>query len=219
MRYTRRLTMKLTTILLAGLFTLGSTITLAERHHDHGKHRDHHKHGPSCSHTVRVNHRVIHQYQSVESSSYRGADYETNYARVISVEPVYRYVSQPVRDNSCIDYDRGRSGYSSHTATVLGAVIGGALGHRIGDSHGDPKVAAVAGGLLGASFGRDIDQRAAYSRGLRVEGPCRVGSHIESRRELVEYKVTYSYNGQVNYARMDYDPGEWVKLDVSYSPA
>ena len=77
----------------------------------------------------------------------------------------------------------------------------------------------MAGGLLGASVGRDIDRRASYNRGLRVEGPCRVGSHVESRRELVEYKVTYRYNGRVHHARMDHDPGEWVKLDVNVSPA
>ena len=211
--------MKLTTVLIAGVFTLGSTFTLADRHHNNGKHWGHHKHGPSCMHTQVVRERVIREYRHTDSTGYGDEGYASNYARVVSVEPVYRYVREPVRDHSCLQYDRSRSNYSSHTATVLGAVIGGALGHRIGDSHGDPKVAAVAGGLLGASVGRDIDQRASYYRGVRVEGPCRVSSHSESRRELVEYKVAYRYNGQVHYTRMDYDPGEWVKLDVSYSPA
>jgi uncharacterized protein YcfJ len=211
--------MKLTTVLIAGMFTFGSTFTLADSHHSNGKHRGHHKHGPSCTHRQVVRERVIHEYRYTESRAYRDDGYDSNYARVVSVEPVYRYVREPVRDHSCVEYDRGRSNYSSHTATVLGAVIGGALGHRIGDSHGDPKVAAVAGGLLGASFGRDIDQRANDYRGVRVEGPCRVSSHSETRRELVEYKVAYRYNGQVHYASMDYDPGEWVQLDVSYTPA
>ena len=211
--------MKLTTVLIAGVFTLGSTLTLADRHHNNGKHWGHHKHGSSCTHTQVVRERVIHEYRHTDSRDYRDDAYESNYARVLSVEPVYRNVREPVSDHSCLEYDRSGSNYSSHTATVLGAVIGGALGHRIGDSHGDPKVAAVAGGLLGASVGRDIDQRASYYRGVRVEGPCRVNSHTESRRELVEYKVAYRYNGQVHYARMDYDPGEWVQLDVSYTPA
>ena len=211
--------MKLTTVLIAGVFTLGSTFTLADRHHNNGKHWGHHKHGPSCSHRQVEREHAVQKHQHSGSSGYRKDGYKANYARVVSVEPVYRYTREPVRDHSCLEYDRGRSSYSSHTATVLGAVIGGALGHRIGDSHGDPKAAAVAGVLLGASVGRDVDQRASYYRGVQVEGPCRVSSHNKSRRELVEYKVAYRYNGQIHYARMDYDPGEWVKLDVSYSPA
>jgi uncharacterized protein YcfJ len=72
---------------------------------------------------------------------------------------------------------------------------------------------------LGASLGRDFDRRASYNRGLRVEGPCRVTHREETRRQLVEYKVSYRYNGEVHLARMDYDPGEWVKLDVNITPA
>ncbi len=215
--------MKLTTALLVGVFALGSTFALAGGGHGHGKHLGHghhkHKHSANFSHKLRAHHRGVHQYPQPVVRRHRGDSYETIYARVISAKPVYRYFSEPVRDHSCLQYDRSRRNYSSHTATILGAVIGGAVGHRVGDSHGDPQIAAVAGGLLGASVGRDIDQRASYNRGLRVEGPCRSGNPIENRRELLEYKVTYSYNGQIHYTRMEYDPGEWVKLGVSYTPA
>jgi uncharacterized protein YcfJ len=198
--------MKLTTVLIFGVFTLGSTYALADHRHDHGyKHRGYGHHKTAQRHTA--------------EAAYRKHYPQEHYARVVNVEPVYRYYQQPVSDHSCVQYDQGRAGYNSHTATVLGAVIGGALGHRIGDSHGDPKVAAVAGGLLGASIGRDMDRRVSYNRGLRVEGPCRVGHREETRRQLVEYKVSYRYNGQVHLARMDYDPGEWVKLDVNVKPA
>ena len=198
--------MKLTTVLIFGVFTLGSTYALADHRHDHGyKHRGHGHHKTAQHHAA----------EPAYSKHYA----REHYGRVVNVEPVYRYYQQPVSDHSCVQYDRGRAGYNSHTATVLGAVIGGALGHRIGDSHGDPKVAAVAGGLLGASIGRDMDRRVSYNRGLRVEGPCRVSHRQETRRQLVEYKVSYRYNGQVHLARMDYDPGEWVNLDVNVKPA
>ena len=213
--------MKLTTVLIAGVFALGSSVTLADHGKRNGWHKGHHKHSAHCTHEVRHHRVVIHEYRQPVSRGYRerDRDYRDNYAEVVSVEPVYRYYSEPVQDHSCVQYDDRRAGHNSHTATVLGAVIGGALGHRIGDSHGDPKVAAVAGGLLGASVGRDIDQRARYNRGLLVEGPCRVSNHMETRRELVEYKVAYRYNGRLHYTRMDYDPGEWIKLDVTYTPA
>ena len=197
--------MKLTAILMFGVFTLGSNYSLADHRHDVGCQHPHRDHG-------RAQHKRVQHHNSHSREQDR-------YARVLDVEPVYRYHREPVRDHSCTRYEPGRSRYNSYTATVLGAVIGGALGHRIGDSHGDPTAAAVAGGLLGASVGRDVGHRVNDNRDLRAEGPCRVKHRQETRRQLVEYKVRYRYNGQVHLARMDYDPGEWVKLDVNVTPA
>jgi uncharacterized protein YcfJ len=175
--------MKLTTVVILGLFTMASTQALADhRHHD-----KHYRNQP--------------------------------YGKVVHVEPVYRSYTRPVRDTSCLRRDPERVQFVSYTGMVLGAVVGGALGHRIGDAHGDPGVAAIAGGLLGASIGRTIDHNISYNQGLRVTGPCRVRHQQETVRELVEYKVSYRYNGRVYHARMDHDPGEWVKLDVDISPA
>ena len=199
--------MKLTTVLIFGVFTLSSACTLADHRDEHGyKHR-------GRAHHKQVEHR---RYQAPKRRDHKA---DASYARVIEVQPVYRYYSEPVRDHSCVQYEQGRSSYNSYTGTVLGAVIGGALGHRIGDAHGDPTAAAVAGGLLGASLGRDMDRRARDNRGLRVQGPCQVSHREETRRQLVEYKVSYRYNGRVRLARMDYDPGQWVKLDVNVTPA
>ena len=141
------------------------------------------------------------------------------YGRVIYVEPVYRSYKKPRKHNSCIEYDHSIPVQTSYTGTILGAVIGGALGHSIGDAHGDPGAAAIAGGLIGASFGRGIDRHNSYNRHMLVTGPCRSDRRYKRVREVVEYKVTYRYNGRVHKARLDYDPGEWVKLNVKVSPA
>ena len=150
-------------------------------------------------------------------------DKKGDYGRVIHVEPIYRSYTVSRNDHSCIQYDRSIPVQTSYTGTILGAVIGGALGHSIGDAHGDPGAAAIAGGLIGASFGRSVDQRSSYNRQMLVTGPCRSDHHSAHRRktvrELVEYKVTYRYNGRIHKARMDYDPGKWVKLNVDISPA
>ncbi|MEP5763173.1 MAG: glycine zipper 2TM domain-containing protein [Halieaceae bacterium] len=146
-------------------------------------------------------------------------DRDDNYGRVIEVEPVYRSYSRPINDSSCLRIDRAVPVRTSYTGTILGAVIGSALGHRIGDAHGDADAAAIAGGVLGASLGHNIDRRASYNQQLRVAGPCRVKQRHETVRELVEYKVTYRYNGKVHHARMNHDPGKWVKLNVDVSPA
>lgn len=153
------------------------------------------------------------------ASHYECDRYGSNVARVVSVKPVYRSYSRPVSDHSCLREQGYRGASVNYTGPILGAVIGGALGHRIGDAHGDPQVAAVAGGLLGASIGHTIGRNVAYNRSVTVDGPCRVREHNEQVRELVEYRVGYRYNGEVHYASMDYDPGQWVKLDVNVTPA
>ncbi|MEM9256357.1 MAG: glycine zipper 2TM domain-containing protein [Pseudomonadota bacterium] len=135
-------------------------------------------------------------------------------ARVISVEPVYRYYTQSHGYDSCLNRDHNPSGYRSWTPTVLGAVIGGAVGHRIGDAHGDANAAAIAGGVLGAAIGRDVSHHNRESRHLSVSGPCYDRKHQKVNREPVEYVVSYRYNGSVYSTRMDYHPGEWVELDA-----
>ncbi len=201
--------MKLTTALLIGVFTAVSTQAIADPRHVNHHYCDHPNQGKYAGHQHR------NDRHHGEDRSYR----DRYYGRVVHVEPVYRSYTRTVPGASCLSREPERVHYVSYTGTVLGAVIGGALGHRIGDAHGDPGVAAIAGGLLGASIGRGIDRTVSYNQGLRVAGPCRVNQRRETVRKLVEYKVTYRYNGRVHHARMDHDPGEWVKLDVDVSPA
>jgi uncharacterized protein YcfJ len=151
---------------------------------------------------------------------YRASRDDLVYGRVISVEPVYQVTHYDSRHDSCVRRVDSGPSYRSHTSTVLGAVIGAAVGHSLGDSHGDPKAAAIAGGVLGASIGRDIGNHARESRRLAVTGPCLPAAAPQySRREVVEYVVRYRYNGDVYRTSTNYDPGEWIALDVDINPA
>ena len=155
-----------------------------------------------------------HRYQRVRHRT----DGDVVYGRVVSVEPVYPVTTYGGSRDSCIRrIDDGRS-YNSRTPTLLGAIIGGALGHRIGDRHGDPEVAAIAAGILGASIGRDVGRHLRESRSIVVDGPCGAHRSRQTRREPVEYVVRYRYNGRLYRTRMDYDPGEWIALDVDIEP-
>ena len=75
-------------------------------------------------------------------------------------------------------------------------------------------VRAIAAGILGASIGRDVGEHLHESRRIVVDGPCGAHRTREARREPVEYVVRYRYNGKLYSTRMDYDPGEWIALDV-----
>ena len=148
-----------------------------------------------------------------KSRGNRSHDHGVVYGKVVSVEPIYRYVDSGQRRASCVRYVDDHRPRGSHTTTVLGAIIGGAVGHRLGDKHGDPGVAAIAGGLLGASIGRDVGDHLDHRRRVVVDGPCGYRDD-HRRREVVEYAVRYRYNGEEYHTRMDYDPGEWIALDV-----
>jgi len=203
--------MKRTIALVTCLAALGPAAALAH----HGQYsrvvvKEHYSHPHESTvvkTVVKVKQPAGHQHRGNRSHQ-RGVVY----GRVVSVEPIYRYVDTGHRD-SCVRYideDRPRGSY---TSTVLGAIIGGAVGHRLGDKHGDPGVAAIAGGLLGASVGRDVGKQLDHRRRVVVDGPCGYRSE-PARREVVEYAVRYRYNGEDYHTRMDYDPGEWIALDV-----
>lgn len=155
-----------------------------------------------------------HRYQRARQR----ADADIVYGRVVSVEPVYRVATYARDHDSCIRRIDDERSYNSRTPTLLGAVIGGAIGHHIGDRHGDPEVAAIAAGILGASIGRDVGRHLRESRRIVVDGPCGAHRPREARREPVEYVVRYRYNGRLYRTRMDYDPGEWIALDVDIEP-
>jgi uncharacterized protein YcfJ len=149
----------------------------------------------------------------------RSKQEERVYGRVLAVEPVYRLYSYEERNDTCVRWREDMQPVHSWTPTVLGGVIGAAVGYGLGEDHGDPEVATVAGTLLGATVGRDLGRHLLATRQLQVRGPCTPAPRESQSAAPVEYVVTYRYNGEVYRKRMNYDPGEWVALNVEVSPA
>ena len=50
-------------------------------------------------------------------------------------------------------------GRKSHTGTILGAVIGGALGNELGHRKRNKQAGTAIGAILGGSIGRDISHK------------------------------------------------------------
>jgi uncharacterized protein YcfJ len=135
---------------------------------------------------------------SVVSAQAAAAQYD--YARVISSEPIIRYVR-----------------------TLVGAVVGGVIGHQFGSGRGND-AATVAGTIIGAAVGNDSARRryggayssTEYSRPVeRCE--TRMTSHQEER--IDGYRVVYRYHGQKYETRMPYDPGREIRVRVDIRPA
>ncbi|MCV6606079.1 MAG: glycine zipper 2TM domain-containing protein, partial [Porticoccaceae bacterium] len=140
---------------------------------------------------------------------YRGN--HVDYARVISVKPIYEkrrnYHSDYRYDDS---YDYRHRG--SSTKPLVGAIIGGGLGHALGNHKKSKRVGAAVGAVLGAAIASD-------SRKKHRRHNYHDSRHYDYYKEIVGYKVKYRYNGRIYKTRTKYDPGRRIKVVVDVRPA
>ena len=101
--------------------------------------------------------------------------------------------------------------------TVLGAIIGGVIGHAFG--HGNGRVATTAAGTVaGGVIGNNVV--AANERSPMVtERHCRIVDNPSGTRHIVAYDVEYRYRGELYNARMNYDPGDRIRVRITVTPA
>lgn len=122
----------------------------------------------------------------------------------------------------------GDRGYGTDTgrnvATVVGGVVGAVLGSKVGGGSARYATAAV-GSMVGGMAGRQIyeqTQRDRYVRPgvVRVCDPEPVDGRYGSYRTggASAYDVTYEYNGRQYTRRMDYHPGDRIRVRVDVSP-
>jgi len=143
----------------------------------------------------------------------------TDRARVTNVEPIVRYikVSNPRREcyDEPVTYTRSHNNNSTGK-TILGGILGAAIGNNIG--HGkNRKKTAVAGAIIGATVANNTARNGHHNE-VRYEQRCDVSyvSHTEER--IDGYNVTYKYRGQKYTTRMPYRPGKRIKVRVNVEP-
>lgn len=155
-----------------------------------------------------------------------GPEYDT--ARVVSVDPIIEYVDEPTAREVCWNepveryepryrYDDRR--HRDNTgATLLGALIGGALGNTVG--HGDGRRAAtIAGAVIGGAIANDNSRRPRYrDEGGRYhrshEQRCETRTEYQQQERVVGYDVAYEYNGRVYHTRTDAHPGDSIDVEI-----
>jgi uncharacterized protein YcfJ len=150
---------------------------------------------------------------------------EYDYARVVDVDPVVRQVRVETPRRECWD-DVRRVESRPHISdaavggrTLLGAAIGGIIGHQFGSGSGRD-AATVAGTLIGAGVGYDSGAK-QYSHGVREEVVQRCDVRYERNYEerIEGYRVQYEYNGRHYTTQLPYDPGERIRVRVAVAPA
>lgn len=142
------------------------------------------------------------------------------WARVVEVRPVIERVRIPERQDRCWDRQVERAVPERRSATplILGAVIGGVVGHQFGGGRGNDLMTA-AGAALGTSIAADQQARRYPPRYARVtETHC--SPRTEWREEIreVAWDVTYEYRGELYETRLYEPPGEHIRVRVVVQP-
>ncbi|MDR2013584.1 MAG: glycine zipper 2TM domain-containing protein [Rhodanobacter sp.] len=141
------------------------------------------------------------------------------WADVLRVDPVYERVPAGSAHEECEDVpvDHRVDNGNRAAGTVLGAIVGGVLGSTVGK--GDGRTAAtvagaVAGGAVGNNIAKNNDQ---YYPATQRQ--CRMVQDEPGARRIVAYDVEYRYRGDVYMSRLNYDPGDRLRVRVSIGPA
>lgn len=117
------------------------------------------------------------------------------------------------------DYQRNPTG-----ATVLGALIGGALGNQVGKGDGR-KAATIAGAVIGGAIANNRADGHAYDEYRDDRGTvrrCRMvnesGYDDRGSNGINGYTVTYRYAGQTYQAYTRMRPGRTIRVMVDVRP-
>ena len=135
-------------------------------------------------------------------------------ATVTSVEKVFKQyrVDEPYQE--CYIKETIQSGDGSATNELMGAVLGGAIGNKLGDGDGKDAM-TIFGAFLGASLANDAEK--ANGTGTVVsQEVCenKVRQVIEKR--LSHYRVTVDYDGrEVSFSSKKRPYDAVIKIEVS----
>ena len=138
-------------------------------------------------------------------------------ATIVSVDKVYKQVRIEEPYQECyIKETIQNSGDGSATNELMGAVIGGAIGNKLGKGDGNDAM-TLFGALMGASIANDAEKAAANGKQTIVsQEVCEKKIRQKIEKRLSHYKVTVDYNGsEVSFSskRRPYD--DVIKVEVT----
>ena len=141
---------------------------------------------------------------------------QTVYAPVLNRTPIMESIQKSIPKRVCYQEQVVTQETKSYTPSILGGIVGAAVGNEFGKGRGKD-LATIAGGVLGASVGRDVQNKNAQSHSATVER-CHEEREYVYEERLTGWRVTYEYNGVSYVTRTDRDPGETIKLNILIQP-
>lgn len=121
------------------------------------------------------------------------------------------------------DQRYGGSQVGRNVATVVGGIAGAVLGSKMGGGTGSYAASAI-GGMVGGMAGRGIYDRVQENRygnrtgTVTVCDPEPVRGTYAGGSGTTAYDVTYEYGGRQYTSRMNYHPGDRVRVRVDVIP-
>lgn len=134
------------------------------------------------------------------------------YAQVMRVTPIYGTFRVRVPEQRC-EPSASRDNGDGSTGTVVGAIVGGALGNQVGKGDGR-KASTIAGAVVGGALGRKLDRNSGSAPVTR----CRTVDVEHEERRIVGYDVEYQYKGDKYMSRLDQDPGSRLRIRIAVTP-
>ena len=128
------------------------------------------------------------------------------YAEVLEVVPVKKSWSAPreVCEQVTKVHEVPQQDPDRVAGKLLGAMIGGVVGHQFGDGRGKDAATAggaILGGMIGDKVQRDRQQAKRYTT---TENHCY--SINETQEKIIGYDVSYRYDGREEVIRLGYQP-------------
>jgi uncharacterized protein YcfJ len=133
------------------------------------------------------------------------------YAQVLRADEVVEIVRTRTPEERCDDVERRDPG-AANRGTVIGAIVGAALGNQVGDGDGR-RAATVAGAVVGGAVGRSVAENNA-----QAQPGCHIVEVEREERQVVGFDVEYMYKGEKYMSRLPYDPGNRLRIRVSVTP-
>lgn len=138
------------------------------------------------------------------------------WAEVLAAEPVYQDVRIPVENQVCWDEQVARQVPVRRSATpkILGAIVGGVIGHQFGGGSGQDLM-TLAGAAVGASVAADQQHRQYPDRYVQgTERRCEYRTEYRYEERVIAWDVTYRYAGETFRSRLAEEPGDRIRVRV-----
>jgi uncharacterized protein YcfJ len=141
-----------------------------------------------------------------------------DHAKVVSAIPVYETVRYPVDEQVCWEDHAWRPQPHTIAPTVLGAIVGGVVGHQFGGGSGKTAL-TVAGAAVGGTIGYRVAERHGSGRPYRVAHThCELQRNWRMEERVAAWDVAYKYRGAIYHTRMLEQPGRKIRVRVHAEP-